>query len=284
MKKIITLICLALLLTGCATSGSGAISDPDTAIITVGDTTITKGSVYNMMYESYGASQIIADTLEYISNQEIETTDAMYEEAQASITMQTLIYGDTFEELLIANGFASTDDYIERIIIPSLKVSALTEKYIEINFDSMQETYTPKKIQVMSFTDLETAEKALSELASGTEFTQVATDNSSTAASAETVYTVKSDYPIDVKVYIADATEDNQLSDVIYDAENGAYYIVLVTSADVNSFKEEAIATIATLDDVEAQSFDYYLDLYEFSVYDETLYNQIKATYPDYLD
>lgn len=282
MKKLLLIITSIVVLSGC-TASSVSIKDPEQMILKIGTSTITKSQIYDMMYAASGANQIINDAINFITDAEIEVTDAMLEQAQSTITLQKAIYQDQFEMLLTNNGFKDEQDYIDKTILPQLKLEALLAKYITENQETMFATYKPRKVQVMAFTDETIANEAFAAVSAGTDFSSVATEKKSTIDASEKIATTKSEYPLAVKLFIENATEP-AVSELILDEESKTYYITKVTNTDTTTFTEDAAKSIASVQEVGEAALTKYIRDYELNVYVSDLYNLIKESYPDYLN
>ena len=281
MKKLIVSVLALVLLAGC-TSGQAKLTDGSEVLISVNGQNVTKNQVFNVMLESNGANQVIGDALEFIADQEIEVTEQMTQDAQSSIDMQKMIYGDNFEVMLKNAGYTSAEDYINKVLMPNLKIDALITKYINNNFETIATTYKPRQIQVMTFKEEETAINALNAVLAGTDFVTVGTENKSSTDPSVKVATIKSTYPLDVKIFIEQSI-DGTISEVMFDEDSSTYYIVKIISTDPNAFQDEAAKALLAIADIEEEALSYYLNQYDFQVYDEMLYNTIKANYPDYI-
>lgn len=281
MKKILLIIGSLSLLVGC-TSGSADIKDRDDMLVKVGDTTITKGQIYDMMFVANGANQIINDTVKKITDTEVEVTEELTEKAKSIVEMQKTIYQDQFAAMMVSGGYKDEQDYIDRAIMPSLKVEALVGKYVTENQASIFETYKPRKVQVMAFAEETLANEALTQINGGSVFLTVATDKKSTVDANEKVVTSKSEYPLDVKLFIENATEPST-SEVIFDEEGSSYYIVKVTNTDPTSFVEDSTKAIASIQEISEKALTHYISSYSLEVFDQNLYDQIKQAFPDYI-
>lgn len=281
MKKLLLGLVSLCLLAGC-TSGSADIKDRSEVLVKVGNQTITKGQIYDMMFAANGANQVINDAIKYIVEQEVEVTDAMNEEAKALVEMQKQIYQDKFADLLKNGEYKDEQDYIERALLPNIKTKALITKYVNENQASMFETYKPRKIQVMSFKDEAIAKEALAAINDNQDFTAVATDKKSTVDSSEKTVTTKSEYPLAVKLFIQD-TKEPKTSDIIFDEDNATYYIVKMINADPTTFEEDAAKAVAGIEEVSQMAITHFITKHELQVYDQMLYDAIKEAYPDYL-
>ena len=271
----------AILLAGCS-DAQAAVKDPKTAIFSVGDQTLTKGEMYSFMTARDAGYFAINESKKVILENEVPVTEEMKTEAQAALDSYKAMLGDNFNDYLASYGFADEEDYLNNNLILSLRAEQLTKNFITENYDTMVSRYTPKKIKLMQFTALDKATAALQQVKDGGNFDEVATANGSAVSAAETIATVQSQYPATVLTFLG-STTDPTLSEVIVDDNGTNFYIVQVLSTNANDFKDQAIDTFAAIPQLSSEASVYYFEKYGFTVYDITIYNQLKANYKEYL-
>ena len=85
MKKTpILLVCAAMMLSACS-GATATIKDKDEAIMTIGNTTYTKGDEYDLLKISTGTDLTMELVKQAIYKQEVKVTDEMKEKAQEQI-------------------------------------------------------------------------------------------------------------------------------------------------------------------------------------------------------
>ena len=189
MKKLMCAGLALLMLAGCK-DATAALANSKETLMTVGDTTITKGELYNMMFASVGANTANTDVMNRIAAQEIEVTEEMKEEALNQVQFYTMMYGDQFTQFLESMGLTE-DTYAEKYILPNTLTSKLVEKYTEENFDSLCGSFDPLKAIVLSFTSEDDASAALSALKDGSMTpAEAAKENNSSSTGSEEVITM----------------------------------------------------------------------------------------------
>ena len=134
----------------------------------------------------------------------------------------------------------------------------------------------------MQFTDEATANQALEQVKSGANFEETATSLGSSVSAAETIATTQSSYATNVLSTLSVIT-DPTLTDVIADDNGANFYIVQVIATDAESFKDEAVDTIASISALSSEASIFYFEKYNFTVYDKTIYDQLESNYADYL-
>ncbi len=173
MKKTpILLVCAAMMLSACS-GATATIKDKDEAIMTIGNTTYTKGDEYDLLKISTGTDLTMELVKQAIYKQEVKVTDKMKEKAQEQINNYKGNMSD-FESQIKSLGYTSTKQYMNKVLIPSLQASELTEKYFTDAKKDVQNTYKPSKARIIQCENKATAKKALKALKNGTDPEEVA--------------------------------------------------------------------------------------------------------------
>lgn len=282
MKKILVSACALALLAGCS-DASAKVANGSETVMTVGTQTFTKADVYSMMLNSVGGDEVYNDTMAYISEQEVEVTDEMKEEAKNMIDFYNMLYGSQFSEYLKTSGM-SEDEYLENVVIPSQRQEALPKKYIEEHFDELVATYDPIQVIVLSFTAEEDAKNALTALKDGSlTAAEAASQNNSSSAGTEEVVTNSSmTYDSAVMSVIRSGTVDDGWVEVP-SSDGATFYLVNIVSKTPADFKDAAITALAGITAVTSAANDHYLRTYNFHVYDINIYNSLKENHPELL-
>ena len=76
------------------------------------------------------------------------------------------------------------------------------------------------------------------------------------------------------------------IEEVIEDTTSSKYYVFKVTQVDPNKFEDDAIDAIVSTGSSEITNASnvYWLDKYEFNVYDKDIYDGLKAIDEKYVD
>lgn len=281
MKKLIVLALSLLVLAGCS-DARAQLSDPNTAVFSVGDQSLTKGDLYSFMMARDAGYYAINEANRIIFDQEVPVSDQMRAEAEETLNSYRSMFGDSFTSYLQSYGFADEEDYLNNSLLLSIQSQALTEKYINENCDTLTARYSPKKIRLMQFTDETAANTALEALKNGADFAETASANGSSVSSEETVATTQSSYATNVLAYLSVVTEPG-LSEVIADDSAANFYIVQVTDTNPENFRDEVVSAIAAMSTISSESTIHYFEKYNFTVYDKTIYDQLSSNYSDYL-
>ena len=296
MKKTLSLICVSaclFTLSGCK-DATAQVSDSSKALITIGDTKITRGNVFNMMKKSdTSGSATLALVKEKIYEKEnITLTDEMKKEATSKVSeMQTSLKydDDKFLDYLKNMGFSSKENYIEQGSYPTLKEKALVEKYVNDKKQSILSTYTPIKAQIMTIGNEDNAKKALKAIQDGEDFIKTAEkyENSNSDGGKETIYYSESSIPSDIFTKMVDAKK-GIMNSVMKDSTNSVYYVVNIVNNDTSEYEQEALDKIASdasssSSSINTTIWSYYLKEHNFTIYDIDVYNGIKSSYESYI-
>ena len=128
MKKTpILFVCAAMMLTGCS-GATATIKDKDETIMTIGDTKYTKGDEYELLKISTGSDLTMELVKQAIYKQEVKVTKEMKEKAQKQVNDYKENM-ENFDEQIHSLGYKNSKQYMNKVLIPSLQASELTEKY-----------------------------------------------------------------------------------------------------------------------------------------------------------
>lgn len=279
MKKLIGAGLAILLLAGCQ-DATAKLANSSEAVMTVGSTTVTKGELYDMLVASVGANTVNTDAMNLISEQEIEVTDDMKEEAKGMVDLYSMMYGDEFASFLEQMGLTE-DEYAEKYLLPNMRSAKLVEKYIDENFDSLCETYDPLKAVVLTFTTEDDASAALSALKDGSlSAAEAASENNSSSTGAEEVITMQTtSYDTAALTVLRSMSADDGWTE-IPSSDGTKFYVLKLVSHEPSEFKEDAVAALSEISALSNESTDHYLRKYNFHVYDINIYNALKDLNP----
>lgn len=275
-------------LVGCS-DASAQISNEDEALVTVGDTDITKGEVFDIAKQSYGASYTLNEALNIIVKKEkIELTQEMKDAANTQMETLKTSAGDDFKKMIKKAGYTSEKKYKENEVYPNLLQQGLVKKYVEEKQSSVFKTYAPHKAQVFETDTKEKAQQALEALQGGKTMEECANEFgvTTTYKGTESIYTSKGTLPEIVFAKIKSTKKEGIISEVIEDTASSKFYIVNVTNRKPKSFKEEAMDEIVTQGSTELStiSSQFYLKKYDFQIYDKAIYDGLKAVDPGYVE
>lgn len=288
MKKLLTVCAFALLVTlsGCK-DATTSLSDGNDALITVGNTTITKNDVYTGLKSENGVTAIISKLTAYIVDQEVPVTDEMMSEAQSTMqSFKDTVGEENWSTFLSSMGYENEQQYLEERALLSVRASQLTSKYITDNYDEIKENYQIRKLRIFQTTDSSIAAEVQEKVKNGELTIEEAVNQydsvTTTYDGSVQILTNASGLGSDIWENIMAVTEDNTLLDLYqYSSDLSNFYVIEVVSVDVPL--EEAQSTIEGLSTIADDAFAYYLDKYNFTVYDIDLYNGIQSQKASYI-
>lgn len=278
MKKLVVLLASLLLLVGCS-DAYASVSDAKSPLFTVGNTTVTKGEVYSSLVELAGAYQLMNDVTKVIYDIEVPVNEEIEATAEAQIDFYQTNYGELFDYFLQANGFANLETFRETMI-RSAQASALYDKYVRVNYDTIKEEQDPYKIVLFEFETSENADAALADLNSGKDPVETAALYESTTNGTEELLCAKtSSYPVELKAAISSAEKDVYTKVA---GTNGSYFVFKVTENDKDALLEDVVTRLVSDKDTQNNAMKYYFGQYRFSVFDKTLHDDIVENYADF--
>ena len=285
MKKQFTAALAGMMLVSLAgcTDASAKLKDADTVLFTVGNTTVTKGTIYNMMKSSDTAGVITTSASHYIADQEIEVTDEMRTSAEEMLESYKELYGNSFTSYLESSGM-SEEDYINDYLLAYEKEDKLTEKYIDENFDSIVEEYKPVKATILKFTSEDDANAALSELKDGkADAAEAASNHNSDSTGSSDIYTLEStDLDAMVRTVLFSLSADDGWQNIA-SADGAEFFLVHADETDTEAMREDIVSHFSADTDFATVIKKFYLNKYKFHLYDIDAYNAVKADYPEYI-
>ena len=183
-------------------------------------------------------------------------------------------------------GYENEQQYLEERALLSVRASQLTSKYITDNYDEIKENYQIRKLRIFQTTDSSIAAEVQEKVKNGELTIEEAVNQydsvTTTYDGSEQILTNASGLGSDIWENIMAVTEDNTLLDLYqYSSDLSNFYVIEVVSVDVPL--EEAQSTIEGLSTIADDAFAYYLDKYNFTVYDIDLYNGIQSQKASYI-
>ena len=155
MKKILCLLSFALLitLTGCSDAKT-SLTNGDEALITVGKTEITKDEIYSALKSENGVTIILSKLTNFIIDKEVPITDEIKKEAKDYVEQFTKYMGeDTFKTYIKTLGYETVDEYVEGVVISSVRSNKITDKYIDEKYEDLNKEYQFRKVQILQTSD-----------------------------------------------------------------------------------------------------------------------------------
>lgn len=284
-KMIMAVLALAMVmgLTGCSDAYTN-ISDAKAELFTVNGTTITKGDIYPMLLNSSGLDVTLDMLLEHIMDIEVPMGDAELAKAKEDFKELKEGYGESFSFVLSYYGYENEDQFYEEAFLPQQQSIMLTAKYVETKFDTLSVTQKPRKVQIIQFTDKETAKTAYERVFTNKEdFKAVAAELGTSAFDgSEIVITTATSIDAALLARLTETTVSKKIEEVV-EGTDGKFYVANVVEGDPENFREEACDAIAASSAVTSDATRYFLQQYDFKISDKDVYELYKAEYPDYI-
>ncbi len=135
-KKILMVVCsIALVLT--TACGNPKLKNGEEVVVSVKGKEVSANELYEELKASYGYSAALDLIDAYIADQEVETTDEIKEQAQATVDQIVQIaamYGVELKEYLAAYGInATTEEEFLDYMIRNQKVTVMIENWVKEN-------------------------------------------------------------------------------------------------------------------------------------------------------
>lgn len=284
MKKILYLLIIMVLLVGCSDAYAN-VSNPKEDVISIGDSAYTKSNLFNLMINQDPASLVVQMAKQKILEKEMPVTDDVTSQAKEELEYVKTLIGDDFLTNISLYGFASEQDYLDRALIPAAQEKLLIEKYIGDNLDLISTKYSPKKVRVLEFDGVDSANTALAAIKDGESVDDVAKkySTSMTYNGTERLVHIESTLPEVVKVFVNESSTPTLTSQPLLQESTSKYYVVQIIDTTASRFKEETIKELSSLSSINELVFENYFIEGEFAVYDKAIYDSVVKSYPNYL-
>lgn len=311
-KKLLTIFsCGALLLTlsGCGEAKTEP-SDQDAWLIKMGDEEVTKKDVYNEMVAQNNIDPVVNKINSILTSKVVKTDKSIKDEANNQLNQLKSALGDNFEKTIKAQGYKNEKEYLNKVIIPGVKLSKIPEAYFKEQYDELANDYKLRKMQVVYINDKKTADKAKKDLKAGKKFNEIANKygNKEAMDTSVNVYATK-DSNIPKKVLDkALELKNGKNTGVVSTGVNKSYMIIKMVEKDPKKFKKDGVKYFSDLakqqdqaaaaaaqnsqnaNDVKAdtkgeltnKAYTYYLEKYDFSAHDVDIYQALLTSSDKY--
>ena len=283
MKKILMLILGGFLLVGCSSTGySIQVSDADKVIASGNKVEITKQQYFEKMLEGYGDDTLLNQVMISIADKVINKDDLNKLLDEKIATYSELSDGDidTYAKEL---GYPSKDEYINEMLLPTVKQELLRKEYAKEHFDEMMKNY-----QVASFKKI-TVEKESAALA----IIKEATTMDAFDAKMKENETNSEDAKIVNKNSALDENLKKELgkisevkTDGVYKSaiklSDGNYAVIYIYGSD-HSNKDEIIDSLINDSEIRIDIESAYLKEHKFTIYDDKMKDSIKKISEKYI-
>lgn len=286
MKKVLTVLFVIALLSGCSSSNHYSYpSEGDTVLFSgPNNVTYTKNDLYKSLKVA-AKDAISSDILDNIAL-ELDGIDLEAIEADADELIET--YKSLGYEAYIISSYGSVEAY-RKSYVSSMLLSELSKEYVRQNYDTLSVDKKPVKMQVASFANMEDAQKCIDDTKIGSTFDMAAVNNNAASAPVSNVYTDDdTSLAFEVKEYL-NSTNATGLSGIITNTattqgadgntvETNTYYVLNVESRDPNEFKEDFIDLLAATTSTDTVK-EHFLSTHDIKFFDQDLYELMSAEY-----
>ena len=285
MKKLLLCISLSIMLLACSSNSSIKINNADEVIYSSDKVSYTKQNLFDDMrkndYSAKVASSILNQT-------------AIADGIDLTTTEEELAEGyDYYVEMLgqetVNYYFGSKENYIK-----SYKTTEIISKYFEKeildDYDTFVNEYKPYKAEIIYFDDESSADATIELYNNGENtFAYAASESGYASEVSATIYTDKSDLPVDVKSVALNASgplTTKVITSTVQTDANGVsvtkdrYYVVNIISVDSEEIKDDFISHLVSNYLDSAATVAKVLNDHNVKFYDQTTYDLMKAAYP----
>lgn len=286
MKKILLVILLCLLtLAGCSADPYADVSNADDAVISVDDTTYTKGQFYDAMISSDSATLVANKLVSMIYENIIGDDSDLIAQADETLANFKKATGDYFLLYLSYYGYSSEEAYYKDMVL-YLKQDAIAQQYIDDNYDALVAEYQPKMVRILQTSSSDDANTALAAIKAGADFAETTATygNGNFTGVEQLIYSTSADVSANVLTAINSYSEPGIMDAVVVNDEGTLYNVIEVTNTDASTFKDTFSSTLLNDLDITTTAITYYVRQGNFTVYDVDVYNALETANPDYLD
>jgi hypothetical protein len=281
MRRIITLMLVALLLGGCV--DASAKIKTDKSIVKIGKEEAKISDLYEKVVTGNGAAAVQKFVEGYLFDKVVGDKVSVDTLAKEQLDNVKSLMGDNFPKYLEQLKYDETT-YVDRIIVPQIKAQEVAFAYLGEKFDTIMATYTPVKMAVAQFAKEEDADKANAELLAGGDLAKIAIKyGAKTNIGTVQVFTNKSDLPKEVLSIGVQADKPFITETPIASTDKTAFYVVQVVETDYSKFKTDIELKLKKEPTFQDEAVVYYLSVYPLVVHDKLANDIITQTLPQYL-
>lgn len=280
ITKTLSVFLLLSTLAGCS-DAHVKLNDANTAIMKVGNESITKGQVFNML-NTIGGDLIIDNATQKICDLEAPVDETM--QANVDTIIDSIkASGDTLLDYY-ASVYGGIDKYTEQLLKRE-QTTALYEKYVTANVERYISEQQPAYVTILTFTSEEDANKALTALNDGSKsIEEVIVENGSSSTGKPEIITLNTTTYAAEALTVARTNKKDDGWAKVNASTNDQFYLIRVEEDDAANYKDDLIPYLATFTSIQDDALAYYLKEHKFRVYDKGIYDQIKESNPALLN
>lgn len=298
-KKVVALIVLVVILIACGITGYVITSNNDgysTKVsnnkkVITGDVTVTKQGYFESMLKSSGAQKVVDDAYNGIANKLIPTSkykteiDALVKSKEKEYAS----YMGSLKSYATTMGYSSVSAFEKASVIPEAKQELLKKKYFTDNYTKAVKKYKVAYIKAITVSKESTAIKLIKQSTSEAAFNKLMKSSTykSNATNYKMVTTKTSTSTLNKNIKAKLGTFSTMTKDGVYATaikqSSSKYVVVYVYNTDKTANKTKIIKALTDLSSTSSDVEAYYLNKYNFTVYDKKLKAAIKKINKNYI-
>lgn len=275
MKKLLISLSLLLLLVSCTTStASISLSDGESEIVTIGEQTINKDAIFNMMKSQDLGSTVVEIAKVTLVNSIIEVDETIEKRAQELLESNKEYFGESFESI-VKNYYGSEEEFLETQLIPSAQQEALAKIYFEDNFDKIIAENKPRQVIIVTTESQDDAQSIIDAMENDEDLPALLEELKIDESYGEPVIIANtSSVPTDVLEFIQEGSIDDVTSEAILDEKT--YYAIKILETDAETLREDFFTIFVSVSTNLDTMYQDYFKKHKFNVYDQQIYDAIK--------
>lgn len=287
-RVLVTVICI-IVIAGCgyaifsSFNNSGkyvtSVQNGHKTIIKEDNVSITKNDLYEYFLNNNGVNLTLDYAVDYVSDKEL--TDQKSIEAKVNeLKQQYMNYAENdLESYAKENGYKDEQSFVDDVILPSAKSALLQEKYIDKNYKKLIKDYKVKYIKTITLDTESQALKIIDGSKDEATFNNYMTENSGNDQGLVTKESSSLDENIIKK--LSKFTKDGIYSKPIKTSDS-KYAVIWIYNTDKSKLKDEIKSNLSDISDISEKAETYYLQKYNFDVYEPNIKKQIEEISEDY--
>lgn len=284
MKKIVMFLLCGGLLVACQKSAySVKVSDGDKVLVSDSEMQVTKQGYFEFLLTQYGAGSLLDQSLEMIADKEVTDTKAIEKATQESIDKYAKYADGDLEKYAKKLGYASKDEFVEKVLRLDAKIDLLHKKYIQDNLDKFLKDYQVAQLKMISFDKESEALAFIKETKTEKDFDKKLKDKKGEDMGVVSNKTSTLDENLLKALDKLSAVKNDGLYSSAIKLSDDKYAVVYVyDTAHKNT--DDIINHLTSLSDLTEEINGIYLKKYHFDVLDERVKDSVKKISSQYVE
>lgn len=298
-KKIAALIIVVVVLIACCITGYVLTKDNDGYQVKVsnnknivsGDVTISKQKYFEHLLSTSGAQKTVDTAYNQIINKLIPTSkyQSQIDQLVKSKEKTYKSYMGSLKSYASAMGYSSTKEFEQDSVIPDAKKDLLKQKFFTDHYKAQCKKYKVAYIKAITVSKESEAIKLIKKSTSEKAFNKFMKSKTykSNANDYAMVTTKTSTSTLNKAIKAKLSTFSNMTKDGVYSTaikqSSSKFVVVYVYNTDKDANKTKIVKALADLSDTDTDVEAYYLQKYNFTVYDKKLKKAIKKINKNYI-